>query len=181
PILQIPGLKESADQLQEAVIVDLFTEYSQQHFMRNVVETPFDVSFNKPLHSRPTALHSWLSHAPRPVVTPATTMAAPSPWPLRAVGDPVVRRHHTSEVDVGAPLIPLLDLTGQCPSLRRCIVLTVHGDAQVGDGCQALLPAGGHSHHWGLGFKQFSLHHVDRVERNLPDSVFVQLRPSPSM
>jgi hypothetical protein len=51
-------LKELADQLQEAVIVDLFTEYSQQHFMRNVVETPFDVSFNKPLHSRPAALHS---------------------------------------------------------------------------------------------------------------------------
>src|SRR5216683_7990986 len=59
---------------------------------------------------------AWLSHAPWPVVTPATTMAAPSPWPSRAVGDPVVRRHHTSEADVGAPLIPLLDLTGQCPS-----------------------------------------------------------------
>ncbi len=59
---------------------------------------------------------AWLSHAPSPVVTPATTMAAPSPWPSRAVGDPVVRRHHTSEADVGAPLIPLLDLIGQCPS-----------------------------------------------------------------
>ena len=33
------------------------------------------------------------------------------PWPSRAVGDPVVRRHHTSEADVGAPLIPLLSLT----------------------------------------------------------------------
>ena len=43
-------------------------------------------------------------------------MAAPSPWPSRAVGDPVVRRHHTSEADVGAPFIPLPGLTGQCPS-----------------------------------------------------------------
>ena len=57
---------------------------------------------------------AWLSHAPWPVVTPATTMAAPSPWPSRAVGDPVVRRHHTFEAEVGAPLIPLLGLTGQC-------------------------------------------------------------------
>ena len=38
--------------------MDPFTEYSQQHFMRNVVETPFDVSLNKPLHSRPAALHA---------------------------------------------------------------------------------------------------------------------------
>src|SRR6476660_6409830 len=80
----------------------------------------------------------WLSHTPRPVVTPATTMAAPSPWPSRAVGDPVVRRHHTSEAEVGAPLIPLLDHTGQCPSLRRCIGSTVHANAQVGGGCQTL-------------------------------------------
>ena len=57
-----------------------------------------------------------LSRAPWPVVTPATTMAAPSPWPSRAVGDPVVRRLHTSEADVGAPFIPLPGLTSQCPS-----------------------------------------------------------------
>jgi hypothetical protein len=57
-----------------------------------------------------------LSRAPWPVVTPATTMAAPSPWPSRAVGDPVVRRHHTSEADVGAPLIPFPGRTGQCPT-----------------------------------------------------------------
>jgi hypothetical protein len=43
-------------------------------------------------------------------------MAAPSPWPSRAVGDPVVRRHHTSEADVGAPFIPLPGFTSQCPS-----------------------------------------------------------------
>src|SRR2546428_9455325 len=79
---------------------------------------------------------TWLSHAPRPVVTPATTMAAPSPWPSRVVGDPVVRRHHTSEADVGAPLIPLLGHIGQCPSLRRCIVLPVHANPQVGHGYQ---------------------------------------------
>jgi hypothetical protein len=57
-----------------------------------------------------------LSCVPWPVVTPATTMAAPSPWPSRAVGDPVVRRHHTSEADVGAPFIPLPGYTSQCPS-----------------------------------------------------------------
>src|SRR5947209_5513596 len=108
-------------------------------------------------------------------------MAAASPWPSRAVGDPAVRRHHTSEADVGAPLIPLLDLTGQCPALRRCNGFTVHADAQVGGSCQTLLPPSVHSHHWGLGFKQSSFHHVGRVERNLPYSVFLQLRLSPSM
>jgi hypothetical protein len=43
-------------------------------------------------------------------------MAAPSPWPSRAVGDPVVRRQHTSEAEVGAPFIPVPGLTSQCPS-----------------------------------------------------------------
>src|SRR6266852_555177 len=107
---------------------------------------------------------AWLSHAPRPVVTPATTMAAPSPWPSRVVGDPVVRRHHTSEADVGAPFIPLLDLPGQCPSLRRCIGLRFMPMHRGGGGygspktAQTLLPSGGHFHHWGLGFKHYSLH-----------------------
>ena len=101
-------------------------------------------------------------------------MAAPSPWSSRAVGDPVVRRHHTFEAEVGAPLIPLLDHTGQCPSLRRYIDLTVHADAQAGDGYQTLLPPSAHFHYWGLGFKQCSLHHVGRVERYLPYSVFEQ-------
>src|SRR5215472_9494498 len=47
-----------ADQLREAVIADLFTRYSQQDRMGNVVETPFDVPFDKPLRSRPVALHT---------------------------------------------------------------------------------------------------------------------------
>ena len=75
-----------------------------------------------------------LSRAPWPVVTPATTMAAPSPWPSRAVGDPVVRRHHTSEAEVGAPLIPLLDLTGQCPPREGATTsrfMPSHGSAAV--------------------------------------------------
>jgi hypothetical protein len=75
-----------------------------------------------------------LSRAPWPVVTPATTMAAPSPWPSRAVGDPVVRRQHTSEAEVGAPLIPLLDLTGQCPSREGATAsrfMPSHGSAAV--------------------------------------------------
>src|SRR5947209_999830 len=108
-------------------------------------------------------------------------MAAPSPWPSRAVGDPVVRRHHTSEAEVGAPLIPLLDLIGQCPSREGAPAsrfTPVHRLATV---ISTLLPSGGHFHHWGLGFKQSSLHHVGRVERNLRYSLFPQLRPSPSM
>ena len=36
-------------------------------------------------------------------------------------------------------------------------------DAQVGDGYQALLPPSAHFHYWGLGFKQFSLHHAIRA------------------
>lgn len=55
------------------------------------------------------------SRAPWSVVTPTTTVAAPSPWPSQAVGDPVVRRHHTSEAEGGAPFIPLPDLIGQWP------------------------------------------------------------------
>ena len=106
-------------------------------------------------------------------------MAAPSPWGSRPVGDPVVRRRHTSEAEVGAPLIPLLGLTGQCPSPRRCVGLTVHAGVRVGGGCQTLLPPGAHFHHWGLGFKQSSFHHVGRVERDLPYSVFWQSRLSP--
>src|SRR5712692_4397347 len=116
--------------------------------------------------SRPGALRitcrpspcTWLSHAPWPVVTPATTMAAPSPWPSRAVGDPVVRRRHTSEAEVGAPLIPLLGLAGQCPSPRRYVSLSVHADARGDGGRQTLLPPGSHVHHWRLGFKQSSFH-----------------------
>jgi hypothetical protein len=57
----------------------------------------------------------------------------------------------------------------------------VHANAQVGNGYQTLVPLGGHFHHWGLGFKQSSFHHVGRVERSLWYSVFPQLRPSPSM
>jgi hypothetical protein len=75
-----------------------------------------------------------LSRAPWPVVTPPTTMAAPSPWPSQAVGDPVVRRHPTAEAELGAPLIPLLDLIGQCLSPRRCVsirFLLRHGGAAV--------------------------------------------------
>ncbi len=75
-----------------------------------------------------------LSRAPQPVVTPATTMAAPSPWPSRAVGDPVVRRHHTSEAEVGAPLIPLLGRTGQWPAREGATAsrfMPSHGPAAV--------------------------------------------------
>ena len=75
-----------------------------------------------------------LSRAPWPVITPATTMAAPSPWPSRAVGDPVVRRQHTSEAEVGAPLIPLLDLTGQCSPREGATTsrfMPSHGSAAV--------------------------------------------------
>ncbi len=64
---------------------------------------------------------------------------------------------------------------------RRCDGLTVHALAQVGGGGQTLLPPGGHFHHWGLGFRQSSLHHIDRVERDLPYSAFRQSRLSPSM
>jgi hypothetical protein len=59
-------------------------------------------------------------------------------------------------------------------SCERCISLTVHVDAQAGDGHQTLLPPSVHSHHWGLGFKQSSLHHVGRVERHLLYSVLEQ-------
>src|SRR5712692_11297189 len=89
---------------------------------------------------------AWLSHAPWPVVTPATTMAAPSPWPSRAVGDPVVRRHHTSEAEVGALLIPLLDLTGQCPPCEGASAsrfMPMHRSATV---IRTLLPSGAHFH-----------------------------------
>lgn len=57
----------------------------------------------------------------------------------------------------------------------------VHAVARVGGGYQTLLPPGAHLHHWGLGFKQSSLHHIDRVERDLPYSAFRQPRLSPSM
>ncbi len=80
-------------------------------------------------------------------------MAAPSPWPSRAVGDPVVRRHHTSEAEVGAPLIPLLDHTGQCPPREGASAsrfMPMHRSATV---ISTLLPQGVHSHHWGLGFR----------------------------
>src|SRR2546428_2284026 len=96
-------------------------------------------------------------------------MAAPLPWPSRAVGDPAVRRHHTSEADVGALLIPLLDLTGHCPTLRRCFSPVERLRHRIGGGddspkaAQTLLPPGEHFRHWGLGFKQFSLHHVGRA------------------
>lgn len=50
-------------------------------------------------------------------------MAAPSPSSSRTEGDPVIRRHHTSETDLGAPLIPLLGLTGQCLAPRRYVGL----------------------------------------------------------
>src|SRR5712691_5783900 len=96
-------------------------------------------------------------------------MAVPSPWPSRAVGDPAVRRHHTSETDVGAPFIPSLDLTGQCPILRRCGSVRFKPTHRSGGGddspmtTQTLLPPGGHFHHRGLGFKQYSLHHVGRA------------------
>src|SRR5215213_10231196 len=66
-------------------------------------------------------------------------------------------------------------------SPRRCDGLTVHAIARVGGGPQALLPPGVHSHHWGLGFRQSSLHHVGRVEHDLPYSAFRQSRLSPSM
>jgi hypothetical protein len=62
------------------------------------------------------------------------TMAAPSPWPSRAVGDPVVRRHHTSEAEVGAPLIPLLGRTGQWPAREGATAsrfMPSHGPAAV--------------------------------------------------
>jgi hypothetical protein len=52
------GLGVAVHPARVSLATALFTEYSQQHFMRNVVETPFDVSFNKPLHSRPAALYS---------------------------------------------------------------------------------------------------------------------------
>src|SRR2546425_6647683 len=96
-------------------------------------------------------------------------MAAPSPWPSRAIGDPVVRRHHTSEAEVGAPFIPLLDLTGQCPSLRRCIGLRfmpMHRVAAV----MAVRRLPRHffrrvvpftTGDWGSS--QYSLHHVGRA------------------
>src|SRR3954451_10547179 len=61
-------------------------------------------------------------------------MAAPSPLPSRAVGDPVVRHQHTSEAEVGAPLIPLLDLTGQCPPREGATTsrfMPSHGSAAV--------------------------------------------------
>src|SRR5207245_8570104 len=67
------------------------------------------------------------------------------------------------------PFIPLLDLTGQCPSLRRCIgprFMPMHkGGGGYGSPktAQTLLPSGGHFHHWGLGFKHYSLHHVGRA------------------
>ena len=50
----------------------------------------------------------------------------------------------------------------------------VLANAQAGDGSQTLLPPSAHFHYWGLGFKQCSLHHVDRVERHLPYRVFEQ-------
>jgi hypothetical protein len=86
-----------------------------------------------PITCRPSP-SAQLSCAPRPVVTPATTMAAPSPWPSRAVGDPVVRRHHTSEAEVGAPFIPLLGLIGQWPFREGAIAsrfMPSHGWAAV--------------------------------------------------
>jgi hypothetical protein len=75
-----------------------------------------------------------LSRTPWPVVTPATPMAAPSPWPSRAVGDPVVRRHHTSEAEGGAPRIPLRGFTSQCPPRKGATAsrfMPSHGSAAV--------------------------------------------------
>jgi hypothetical protein len=86
-----------------------------------------------PITGRPSPC-ARLSRVPWPVVTPATTMAAPSPWPSRAVGDPVVRRHHTSEAEVGAPLIPFLGFTSQCPPREGATAsrfMLSHGSAAV--------------------------------------------------
>lgn len=81
---------------------------------------------------------------------------------------------------LGGPFIPLLDLIGQCPTLRRCVGLAVHAQAQVGTGGQTLLPMGGHLHHWGLGFRQCSFHHNGRVERDQSYSVFGPSRLVPA-
>jgi hypothetical protein len=53
-------------------------------------------------------------------------------------------------------------------SLARVLPAQMHqyavlADAQVGDGCQTLLPSGVAFHHWGLEFKQLSFHRVGRA------------------
>jgi hypothetical protein len=108
------------------------------------------------------ALCTQLSCAPWPVVTPATTMAAPSPWPSRAVGGPAVRRHHTSEADVSAPLIPLFSFTGNVQPREGASASRfklMHGVAAV----MAIRKLPRHffrrvvTSPLGIGFKQFSL------------------------
>ena len=57
PVFEISRLKEALEQVQEAVIVDLLTDDSQQDAVVDVVEAPFDVSLDEPLRSRPAVDH----------------------------------------------------------------------------------------------------------------------------
>src|SRR5262249_16118108 len=63
-----------------------------------------------------------LSPAPWWDVTPTTTMSTPFPWRSPAVGNPAVRLCHTSEHDVGGPLISFNTLAGNRSSRGGCIV-----------------------------------------------------------
>jgi hypothetical protein len=90
-------------------------------------------SWRPPLTCRP-APWARLARTPWPVVTPAPTRAAPAPWPSRALGAPVGRRHHPSAAEVGAPRLPWRGFTSHGPPRDGATAsrfLPAHGSAAV--------------------------------------------------
>jgi hypothetical protein len=96
--------------------------------------------------------------SPCPGLSPGwTTTATPSPWPSRAVGDPMVRSNRTLQHPIGVPFLSLCDLIGHCPSSGRC------------GSNRSISPQGGHRSQtfyrwaelytgWTVGLRQSSFH-----------------------
>ena len=53
PFFEISGLEQVLDQVQETVIVDFLSEYRYQDLMIDVIEKPFDISFDEPFRTVP--------------------------------------------------------------------------------------------------------------------------------
>jgi hypothetical protein len=60
-------LQHLADQLEESIVFDISGEDFQQHMMINIVEAPFDVTFDEPFGSFPTVMDLFESGMATPV------------------------------------------------------------------------------------------------------------------
>jgi hypothetical protein len=107
-------------------------------------------------------------------------MAAPSPGPSRALG----RSRGTSSSHVRdrgrCPTHPLAWPHWSMSYPAKVCRPAVHADTRVSGGYQTQLPPGVHIHHWGLGFRQSSFHHIGRVQRDRLHSVLEPSRLTPA-